>query len=273
LRIAIVGLGLIGTSIALATRRHQLDATLIGIDRPDVIRHPRVVETFTVATTELAAVGDADLIVLATPVNTILDTLPALPAMAPRAHVTDTGSTKRAILDRARSAGLSTFVGGHPMAGSDQSGADAARADLFDARPWFLIGGAAPVAEVGEFVQRLGATPVFMKDDGAQHDRLMAAVSHLPQLVVSALMDRVGETVGSEGLAFAGSGLKDTTRLAGSEARVWESVVATNADALRPLLMELAGDLEKIAGQLDDPSAMRRLFGMANLYRRNLMGQ
>jgi prephenate dehydrogenase len=101
----------------------------------------------------------------------------------------------------------------------------------------------------------------------------MAAVSHLPQLVVSVLMARVGETVGSEGLAFAGTGLKDTTRLAGSEARVWESVVGTNADALRPLLMELAADLERIAGQLDDPSAMRRLFGMANMYRRNVTGQ
>lgn len=273
MKIGIVGLGLIGTSIALATRRGEPDATLIGVDRDDVIRHPRIVETFTAAATELTALRHADLVVLATPVQAILETLPQLAAIAPRARITDTGSTKRAVLAAARAAGLTDFVGGHPMAGSDRTGPDAARADLFDARPWFLIGVAALVAEIGTFVHQLGATPLFMTDDGAEHDRMMAAVSHLPQVVVSALMARVGETVGNEGLAYAGSGLRDTTRLAASEASVWESVLATNADALRPLLMELADDLEKIAGQLDDPSATRRLFGIANMYRRNVTGQ
>jgi prephenate dehydrogenase len=272
-KIGIVGLGLIGTSIALAIRRVQPDATLIGVDRDDVIRHPRIIDTFTATTTELPALGDAEVIVLATPVDAILETLPRLPAIAPHARITDTGSTKRAVLAAARAAGLTGFVGGHPMAGSDRTGPDAARADLFDARPWFVIGGAALVSDIGTFVQRLGATAMFMTDDGAEHDRTMAAVSHLPQVVVSALMARVGETVGNEGLAFAGSGLRDSTRLAASEGSVWESVLATNADELRPLLMQLAADLEQIAGQLDKPAATRRLFGIANMYRRNVTGQ
>jgi prephenate dehydrogenase len=267
---AIVGLGLIGTSIALATRRRQPDATIVGVDRDDVIGHPRITETFTGATTVLSAVAAADLIFLAAPVEAILELLPKIRAIAPSARVTDTGSTKRAIVRAARAAGAGNFVGGHPMAGSDRSGPDAARADLFDARSWFLVGDQPAASDVGSIVRMLGATPVFMADDGSEHDAVMAAVSHLPQIVVSALMARVGESVGREGLAFAGSGLRDATRLAGSESSVWESVLATNADALEPLLRALAGDLDRLAGQLQDRAAVRRLFGLANLYRKEL---
>jgi prephenate dehydrogenase len=271
--VAVVGLGLIGTSVALALKRADADATLIGIDRADVIRHPRIVELFTIASTELEIVADADVVILATPVGAILGMLPAVAKLAPKATIMDTGSTKRAILAAAREAGLSHFVGGHPLAGLERSGPDAARADLFDARPWFLIGAGAPLTAMAAFVQRLGATAVFMSDDGSQHDRLMGAVSHLPQVVATALMARVGEVVGRDGLAHAGNGLRDTTRLAASEARVWESILETNADTLRPLLEQLADDLEQIARQLDDPSALRRLFGIANLYRAELTGR
>lgn len=266
----IVGLGLIGTSIALALRRHQPDATVIGIDNADVIRHPRIVETFSVAATELAALSEAETIVLAAPVSAIVTVLPLIAAGAAGALVIDTGSTKRTILKAARAARLPRFVGGHPMAGSDRSGPDAARADLFDARPWFLIGQAPAAFEAGTFVRQLGATPIFMNDDGSEHDRVMAAVSHLPQLVATALLARVGETLGRDGLGYAGTGLRDTTRLAGSDAKVWESVLSTNADTLRPLLLQFSEDLQKIAGQLEDPAAVRRLFGLANMYRKDL---
>ena len=270
MRIGIVGLGLIGTSIALAARRAWPDVELVGVDRADVISHPRIVAAFTVAATELSVVAGIDLVFLATPVDAILDILPRLSALTAGARVTDTGSTKRSIVAAAREARLNNFVGGHPIAGSEHRGPDAARADLFDARPWFLIGDAIAVAEMGAVVQHLGAAPVFMSDNGHEHDRIMAAVSHLPQVVVSALMARVGEAVGEDGLGYAGAGLRDTTRLAGSEASVWESVLATNRDALQPLLIQLADDLQKIASQLDDRSAVRRLFGIAKMYRRAL---
>ena len=268
----IVGLGLIGTSVALSIRRRQPGTTLIGVDNADVIRHSRIVEIFTVASTELAALSEAHVIVLAAPVGAIISMVPSLCGVAPGALVIDTGSTKRAVVKTARAAGLARFVGGHPMAGSERNGPDAARPDLFDARPWFLVGPAALVSEAGAFVQQLGATPIFMNDDGSEHDRVMAAISHLPQVVATALMARVGESIGGDALGYAGTGLRDTTRLAGSEASVWESILATNADALRPLLMQLADDLQNIAGQLDDAAAVRRLFGLANMYRRDFTG-
>jgi prephenate dehydrogenase len=273
LRIGIVGLGLIGTSIALAIRRAWPDAELVGVDRADVICHPRIVETFTVAATELSAVAGSDVIMLATPVSVIVDMLPRLSAMSAPGMIIDTGSTKRTIVAAAQRAGLRSFVGGHPMAGSAQSGPDAARPDLFDTRPWFLVGNRASVVEAGAFVQKLGSTPIFMVDDGSEHDRVMAAVSHLPQVVATALMLRVGEAVGRDGLAYAGAGLRDTTRLAESGASVWESVLATNADTLRPLLLALADDLRHIAGDLNDSAAVRRFFGTANMYRREFTGR
>jgi prephenate dehydrogenase len=272
-RIAIVGTGLIGTSVALAIRRLNPDAVLIGIDRPEVLEHPRLAETFSTLSSTLDAAASADIILLAAPVQAIIDILRQPVMQSPRTLVMDTGSTKRTIVHAARAAGIEDFVGGHPMAGSERSGPDAARHDLFEARPWFLVGSAPALARAGSFVQALGALPVFMTDDGERHDRLMAAVSHLPQVVVSALMARVGETVGRDGLAYAGTGLRDSTRLAASEARVWESILATNVEALRPLLLELANDLQQIATQLDDPAATRRLFGLANLYRRSLTGE
>jgi prephenate dehydrogenase len=273
LRIGIVGLGLIGTSIALAARRAWPDAELVGVDRAEVICHPRVIEAFTVAGTELSAVADSDVIMLATPVSAIVDMLPKLAAMSTAGMIMDTGSTKRAIVAAAGRAGLQSFVGGHPMAGSEHSGPDAARSDLFDTRAWFLVGTPASVVAAGAVVQKLGSTPIFMVDDGTEHDRVMAAVSHLPQVVATALMSRVGEAVGQDGLAYAGAGLRDTTRLAESAASVWESVLATNADTLRPLLLTLADDLRQIAGDLNDSAAVRRLFGTANMYRCELTGR
>lgn len=266
----IVGLGLIGTSTALALRRCQPGATVIGVDSADVIRHSRIAETCTIAATELAVISDAEVVVLAAPVGAIISVLPRIAEIAPDALVIDTGSTKRTVLKAARAAALPRFVGGHPMAGSDRSGPDAARADLFDARPWFLIGQSPAAFEAGTFVRQLGATPIFMNDDGSEHDRMMAAVSHLPQVVATALMARIGETIGRDGLSHAGTGLRDTTRLAASQAKVWESILATNADTLRPLMLQLADDLQQIAGQLDDAAAIRKLFGLANMYRKDL---
>jgi prephenate dehydrogenase len=245
-------------------------ATIVGVDHADVIRHPRIFELFSDTSTNLDTLAGADPIVLAAPVAAIVGVLPRIADVARDALVIDTGSTKRAVIKAARAAALPRFVAGHPMAGSDRSGCDAARADLFDAKPWFLIGQAPSAFEAGTFVRQLGATPIFMNDDGSEHDQLLAAVSHLPQVVATALMARVGEALGREGLAHAGSGLRDTTRLAGSDAKVWESVLATNADALRPLLLQFAADLEKIAGQLEDAAAVRKLFGLANMYRKDL---
>jgi len=252
-RIAIIGDGLIGRSIKLASLRHEPSAEVRSFDRGD----------------DLAGVSEATIVVLAAPVDAILQLLPSLPAIAPAARlITDTGSTKAHIVRAASAAGLTTFVAGHPMAGGTRSGPTDARATLFDGRPWFLIESgttSAAFASATRFVQRLGAVTVSL-NDGGEHDRLVAAISHLPQVVATALLVRVGETVGTAGLAHSGAGLRDTTRLAASDASVWAPILATNASAVAPLLKELARDLEAAADGLDDPIALARLFERARRF-------
>src|SRR6478752_3393131 len=147
--LAIVGPGLIGTSVALAAKRRWPDLQIRTVDKGD----------------SLDGIGKALVVILAAPVDAILATIPQLPlAIEPDALVIDTGSTKRAILAAARDSNIAHFVGGHPMAGGT-SVADA-RADLFDGRPWFLVNQDAPdaVRHAAEFVEALGATPVVLPD-------------------------------------------------------------------------------------------------------------
>lgn len=255
--LAIVGPGLIGTSVALAARRAWPSLLITTVDRDGV----------------LDAVAAADTVVLAAPVDAIAEMVASAARGWRAALVIDTGSTKQAIVATARAAGLANFVGGHPMAGAATSGAAAARADLFDGRPWFLVpadAGSPACARAEALVAALGATPVVMRDDGGEHDRLMAAISHLPQVVAAALMKVAGDAAGERGLAWAGPGLRDTTRLAASAATVWESVLATNAAALRPLLLAVAAELTNVAARLDDRDAVAALFAAANRHRARL---
>jgi prephenate dehydrogenase len=255
--IAVVGRGLIGASVMLAARRAWPRSSVATFDRGD----------------SLEAAARADVIVLATPVDVIVDIIRHEGRSFSDALVIDTGSTKRAILSAAREAGLLQFVGGHPMAGGASAGPGEARPDLFDSRPWFLIPAdhaSLALAPASEFVTALGAAPVVMTDDGTAHDRVMAAVSHLPQVVASALMKVAGDAAGEDALDWAGAGLRDTTRLASSAASMWESVLASNAAEIRPLLLAAAKEITEIAGQLEDPEAVRRLFTAANRYRDRL---
>ncbi len=247
--LAIVGPGLIGTSVALAARRRWPQLQVLTVDRGD----------------SLSAVGGARVVVLAAPVNVILDCIPRLPGVvSPETLVVDTGSTKHAIMKAAGAAGIRQFVGGHPMAGG--TSAAEASADLFDGRPWFLTNPESPdaVERAARFVQALGAKPVVLSDHGEEHDRLMAAVSHLPQVTATMLMSVVARAVGAGNLHWAGSGLRDTTRLAASPASVWQSVLASNSPELKPLLKYLASELASFADHLDDPETVRRLFDEAN---------
>jgi prephenate dehydrogenase len=253
--LAIVGPGLIGTSVALAAKRRWPDLDIRTIDQGD----------------SLGRIGNALVVILATPVDAILATIPQLPlVIQPHALVIDTGSTKSAILAAAKKAGIQDFVGGHPMAGGT-SVADA-KAELFDGRPWFLVNQDAPdaVGRAAKFVEALGATPVVLPDHGEEHDRLMAAVSHLPQVTATMLMAVASRAAGADNLQWAGNGLRDTTRLASSPAAVWESVLASNSHELRPLLKYLASELAAFADQLEDPAAVRKLFAEANRARSSL---
>lgn len=270
-RIGIVGVGLVGGSLAFAVRHVFPDAAVIGIDRDDVTLVARQSGALTVGSAELAALSDADLIVLAAPVRQNLKVLAQLGAIVRGpALVTDVGSTKRTTVEAARGLPSTlTFIGGHPLAGSARGGLEASRVDLFERRPWLLTPDATTPASALErlaaFVRALGATPVTV--DPVMHDHVLAYTSHLPQLTASALMHVVGESVGETGLRLSGSGLADTTRVAASPAPIWSDICTTNADEVLPALDRLIATLQTLRGQLSQGESITPLFESAQRWR------
>ncbi|MDR1990113.1 MAG: prephenate dehydrogenase/arogenate dehydrogenase family protein [Acidobacteriaceae bacterium] len=271
-RIAIAGLGLIGGSMALAARRLWPEAAIIGVDRPEVLDRARDLGAVTGVAESIAGVGDADLIVLAAPVQRNIELLDAVAASVRHpAIVTDTGSTKRDIVAaaEARMPAHLTFVGGHPLGGAATSGIDYARVDLFAGRPWLFTPSQPPNPEAEQtlfaFAEALGASP--RRIDADAHDRLLAFVSHLPQLTASALMQVVGRAVGEENLAIAGRGLVDTTRLASSASSLWREIVSSNADEIGPALDALIDTLQHVRADLTRGDALVQLFDEASRWR------
>ena len=256
-RVAIVGFGLIGGSIAQAASRRWPSTDIVPIDLG----------------AGLAGAAGADLVVLAAPVLANISLLTELPPhLSPGTIVTDTGSTKRATAAAALQRPSMTFIGGHPMAGAARGGLAQARPDLFDGRPWILTppAGHAPgvLARLEQFVQGLGAVPHIMTPE--LHDRFVGAVSHLPQLTASALMHAVGTLAGDAGLELAGPGLYDTTRLAASPPDIWRDVAATNADVLGAALDTLIGTLEALRESLASGEAIEEVFTSACRWREAL---
>jgi prephenate dehydrogenase len=250
-RVAIVGVGLIGGSIGLAVKRRWPAVDVIGIDRPSVLETAGRLRVIDHGSESLEAAAGAALIVLAAPVLQNAAALQELPRRVDRAVITDVGSTKRAILEASRALppGL-PFVGGHPLSGAAAGGVEAARPDLFADRPWLLTRSVsttdAVLESLNEFVRGLRAVPRMI--EAAEHDRLLAYLSHLPQLTVTALMHVVGDHAGAEGLALAGRGLHDTTRLAASPASPWRDIVASNGDNIGAAIDALIAALEELKG-------------------------
>jgi prephenate dehydrogenase len=271
-RIAIAGFGLIGGSIALAIRRAWPSSLVVAIDQKPVLEAAMRVHAADVGGDTLDMAGDADLVILAAPVLQNVALLEQLPDyLPPGALVTDVGSTKRLIVaaaDRHRSL---TFIGGHPMSGAAGSGFAAARPDMFDGRPWVLTPGtrhADSLAKLEAFVHGVGAVPRIMTAD--LHDRLVGAVSHLPQVTASALMHVVGTLVGDAGLELAGPGLMDTTRLAASPPEIWRDVAASNEDVLREALDALIRTLTDLRASLGDGDKIESIFTSASRWREAL---
>jgi prephenate dehydrogenase len=273
-RIGIVGVGLVGGSVAFAVRRALPGAVVVGIDRDEVTLVARQLGAIQQGSAELSALSACDLIVLSAPVRQNLRVLASLGAhVTGPAVVTDVGSTKRATIDAARALppGL-TFIGGHPLAGAARGGLEASRADLFERRTWLLTPVAAtpaePLARLSSFIRAVGATPLVI--DPAEHDRVLAYTSHLPQLTASALMHVVGESVGDAGLKWSGGGLSDTTRVAASPANIWSDICATNEDELLPALDRLIGTLQGLRDQLARDESIATLFESAQRWRARL---
>ena len=253
-RVFIAGCGLIGGSLGLAMRALWPEVTVTVLD-PAV--PPAIRQHFTLAASPADA-ARADLVVLGAPVAQNTALLGALaPHVRAEAVVTDVGSTKRDIVSAARRVAMAApFIGGHPMAGSAHSGFQHATSGLFAGRPWILTpdtASAASPTSVGQALARLtqvvcaiGARPVVM--DAAEHDRLVAYISHMPQLVSSAVMAAAGRAVQRDGLQFSGPGLLDVTRLAGSTPALWHDILASNADYIGEALADLDGTLPHVSG-------------------------
>jgi prephenate dehydrogenase len=275
-KIGVVGLGLIGGSIALAARQLWPKALVIGVDNKDVLETAMRMHAIDVAADDLIVLAEADVVILAAPVKANIGLLGELDDNVRQpAVVTDTGSTKREIVAAAGALPARfTFVGGHPLAGAAQGGLEHARPDLFSGRPWLLTAdgatdaGSAALAKLTEFIQALGAVPRVI---GVQaHDRMLAFLSHLPQLTASALMQVVGDAVGQDGLALAGRGLADTTRLASSPPDIWRDIAATNADEIGPALDTLIALLQDLRRDLQEGDRLAEVFADASRWRNGI---
>ena len=258
-RVAVLGTGLIGGSFALAVRTAFPGVSIAGWDNPEVLKRARVMGAVNDAQPELrAALAGADLVFIALPVGLTIERLPEIARMAPPAAlVTDAASTKRLVCEAAEKcfSGGALFLGGHPMAGQERSGIDAADSVLFRGARYALIGNAeAPKdTRVDKFLALLssiGARPLWM--DAATHDRAAAVVSHLPQLLAVALAGVVHQQTDETGLplTLAGRGLRDALRLAGSPYAVWRDIVLTNSENIEAGLDRLIQQIEHLRSHL-----------------------
>lgn len=252
-RVSIVGLGVIGGSMARALRERWPRLELAGIDRAEVIASgaPRALVGECIVDRDVDAVERAfarsDLVFLAAPIGGIRRWL--APALASGALVTDCGSTKRELTQAARALPQGDrFVPGHPMAGAGATRA-AARADLFEGRPWVLCPqGVDPAAllAIERLVERVGARPVRMS--AAEHDHAVALTSHAPRLVSSALTRLVERAAAFDA---AGPAFERLMRGAGGEPEMWRDVLQSNADEVARALRALLAELETCADQLE----------------------
>jgi prephenate dehydrogenase len=262
-RISIVGLGLIGGSWAMALERAGIRAKRVGCDRPVVLKRALASGAISEGFTDLkSAVRDADLVILAAPVGTILEQLSLLkPLVSPKTLITDTGSTKRLICARAQSVfgEEPLFLGGHPLAGKERSGFENADAALFEEARYVLT----PFAPIYLADVRVRTFATLLKAIGARpyvaepevHDRAAAFLSHLPQLVSSGLAAVAARRVEKESfpLEMAAAGFRDLTRLAESPHELWKDICLTNQDNIKAALDALIEVLETMKAHLGDP--------------------
>jgi prephenate dehydrogenase len=260
LKIAVVGVGLIGGSIGLAARE-RLDASVAGYDSSaGALRVAAERGAIDRAATSVAdAVTDAEAVFVAVPVGGLPEAIGAvLAAAGPDAVISDVGSTKRSVLAAVDD---TRFVGGHPLAGAETSGVQHARGDLFEGATWYLTPTPTTSGMAYERLHRLlrsiGARPVAI--DPETHDTILATVSHLPHVLANVLVSQAAHTLaaGGERLPATGPSFRDCTRVAGAPSAIWTDIYISNRDALAARIEDTIARLENVRDALNAGDATR----------------
>jgi prephenate dehydrogenase len=253
-KVRIVGSGLIGTSIGLGLVQRGITVEMVDSDP--------LAQALARDLTGGVVVVEPDLVIFALPTSGLSQVIQSEIAINPQSTFMDVGSVKNEVILQVKTfSGLSTrFLPTHPMAGREIGGASSARADLFQGRSWILTPEAdcAPESKnlVLELITLLGATPIELS--ALDHDAAVAKISHLPQIAASLVAKQLAGTP-AEWMELAGQGLRDTTRIAGSDEKLWKEIIYSNRAEISQLLTSLQNDLAQMINSLDDPAKIAEL--------------
>lgn len=280
-KLVIIGLGLIGGSLGMALTQRGFAQEVVGIDiNQDILSKGLALKAITKASTSFESeVADADLVVLAAPVRGIIELAGAIkPFLKKGCIITDVGSTKEGIVGRLEEIFHPDchFVGGHPMAGSEQNGIEAADKYLLE-NAYYLI---TPTVNtnnraidiVRQMIEASGAKPISIKPD--EHDHIVAAISHLPHLVAVSLVNGVNnlQGIGHDPLAFAAGGFRDSTRIAGCNPKLWLEICFSNKERILAVIKDFKDALTQLEASLatEDEATFLQCFHQANEAREKI---
>jgi len=280
-RISIIGIGLIGGSLGLALKEKKPNFKVVGIDKQEIIEKAIARGAIDEGTVNLEeGIKEADIIIIATPVKTILNILTQInPFVKKGCLVTDTGSTKAKINETANQVLPQDihFIGGHPMAGSEKYGIDSASPHLFQDKTYILTpahkSNFRALEKISLLIKMIGAKKLIL--DPPEHDRIVGGVSHLPQIMAVSLINMVSELVQKENdnnyFKAVGEGFKDMTRIASSPYKMWEDICDTNQENILEMIREFRNYLGVIEGKLkNNPYSLKEEFQKASKLRESI---
>lgn len=280
-KISIIGVGLIGGSLGLALKEKKPNFKIVGIDKQEIIEKAITRCAIDEGTVNLEeGIKEADIVIIATPVKTILNILTQInPFLKKGCIVTDTGSTKQQIVQKANKI-LSKdvfFIGGHPMAGSEEYGIDSADSHLFQDKTYILTptkkSNLKAIEKISSLIKMIDANRLIL--NSLEHDRIVGVVSHLPQIIAVSLINTTAELAlrGNNNNFFkaVGEGFKDMTRIASSPYKIWEDIYETNQENILEMIQEFRNYLEIIEDKLkNDPGSLKEEFKKASKLRETI---
>lgn len=269
-KVAIIGIGLIGGSIALAIKRNGLAQKIVGVSRHEkTIILAKKIKAIDAGSLSLNIIKGADLVIFATPVKTIITLAKRVAELVGRdCLITDVGSTKKEIVSCLDSL-FKNYIGSHPLAGSEKRGVISAKEDIFRSSLCIITPTARTTSlaknKVSLFWKKLGAKIAVLSPE--EHDRIIAFVSHLPHVAAFSLINSVTDKY----LKFAASGLKDTTRIASSDSHLWTDILLSNKQLLKAITL-FENNLKKIKQVISrqDRQSLAKILGAAKAKREKL---